>query len=453
MSKTLERITPTTQFVDLYELTMADVYIHNDLADKTATFSLYFRGYPHNRGYYLVSGIETAIDYLENLSISTSDLETIRDLGILSDSTLEYLKDWSFTGTVHAVREGEIVFDSEPVLEVTAPIIQAQFVETALLNTITTGSLFATKASRIVQAAQGKPVIDMGARRTHGSVAALTAARSAYIAGFQASSLFEAAAIGIPVAGTMAHSYIQAMRDEPTAFRKYAERYPKGATLLVDTFDTAQGVRNAIRTAHELKEKGGHIRAIRLDSGDLGSLAAKAREMLDNADLPDVQIIASGGLDEYAIDALVTQGAPIGAFGVGTKFGTSSDAPYIESVYKMVEFDGRPVSKQSEGKLTLPYPKQTYRTLDSHGMMHHDTVTRRDEPHVNSEASTPLLREVMRNGRRLREPETLHTTRDRIASTISTLPTQYRKLRFPDTYPVHISGKLDRPMTYRNEVR
>ena len=421
---------------------MADVYIHNDLADKTATFSLYFRGYPHNRGYYLVAGIETAIDYLENLSISTSDLETIRDLGILSDSTLEYLKDWSFTGTVHAVREGEIVFDSEPVLEVTAPIIQAQFVETALLNTITTGTLFATKATRIVQAAQGKPVIDMGPRRTHGSVAALTAARSAYIAGFQASSLLEAAAIGIPVAGTMAHSYIQAMRDEPTAFRKYAERFPKGATLLVDTYDTTQGVDNAIRTAHELKEKGGHIRAIRLDSGDLGSLAAKAREMLDNADLPDVQIIASGGLDEFAIDALVTQGAPIDAFGVGTKFGTSADAPYIESVYKVVEFDGRPVSKQSEGKRTLPYAKQTYRTLDSQGMMHHDTVTRRDEPPTNDDESTPLLSEVMRNGRRLREPETLHATRDRIASTLSTLPAQYRKLRFPDTYPVHVSDSL-----------
>ena len=442
MSNARERITPTTQFVDLYELTMADVYIHNDLADKTATFSLYFRGYPHNRGYYLVAGIDTAIDYLENLSISTSDLETIRDLGILSDRTLEYLKDWAFAGTVRAAREGEIVFDSEPVLEVTAPIIQAQFVETALLNTITTGTLFATKATRIVQAAQGKPVIDMGARRAHGTAAALMATQSAYIAGFQASSLLEAAAIGIPVAGTMAHSYIQAMPDELTAFRMYAKRFPKGATLLVDTYDTAQGVKSTIRTAHELKDRGGRIHAIRLDSGDLGHLATVAREMLESADLPDVQIIASGGLDEFAIDALVTQGAPIDAFGVGTKFGTSADAPYIESVYKMVEFDGRPVSKQSEGKRTLPYAKQTYRTLDSQGMMHHDTITRRDEPPTNGDESMPLLREVMRNGRRLSEPETIHTTRDQIASTISSLPDHYRKLRFPDTYPVHISDSL-----------
>ena len=442
MSDALERIIPTSQFVDLYELTMADVYIHNDMADNTATFSLYFRGYPHNRGYYLVAGIDAALDYLKNLSVSTSDLENIRELGILSNRALEYLKDWSFTGTVHAVREGEIIFDSEPVLEVTAPIIQAQFAEAALLNTITTCALFATKATRIAQAAQGRPVIDMGARRTHGTAAALTAARSAYIAGFQATSLLEAAALGIPVAGTMAHSFIQSMPDELTAFRSYVERYPNGATLLVDTYDTSQGVNNAIKTAHQLMEKGGHIRAIRLDSGDLGALATMARGMLDKSDLPNMQIIASGGLDEYAIDALVTQGAPIDAFGVGTKFGTSADAPYIESVYKLVEFDGRPVFKQSEGKRTLPHAKQVYRTLDSHGRMHYDTITRRDEQPIN--ASTPLLSEVMRNGQRTREPESLDTTRARIASAINTLPSQYRKLAFPDTYPVHLSESLNK---------
>ena len=442
MSDALERIIPTTQFVDLYELTMADVYIHNDMADTTATFSLYFRGYQHNRGYYLVAGIDAALDYLQNLSISTSDLENIRKLGILSDRTLDYLKDWSFTGTVRAVSEGEIVFESEPVLEVTAPVIQAQFAEAALLNTVTTCALFATKASRIVQAAQGRPVIDMGARRTHGTAAALTAARSAYIAGFQATSLLEASALGIPVAGTMAHSFIQSMPDELTAFRSYVERYPNGATLLVDTYDTCQGVNNAIKTAHELIEKGGYIRAIRLDSGDLGALATMARGMLDKSDLPNMQIIASSGLDEYAIDALVTQGAPIDAFGVGTKFGTSADAPYIESVYKLVEFDGRPVFKQSEGKRTLPFAKQVYRTLDGHGMMHHDTITRHDEQPIN--ASTPLLSEVMRNGQRTREPESLDTTRDRIASAIITLPSQYRKLRFPDTYPVHLSESLNK---------
>lgn len=436
------RLIPATQFVDVYELTMADVYLHNDMADRMASFSLYFRGYGRNRAYYLVAGIDAALDYLENLSFSTADLESISRLGILSDRALNYLADWGFTGSVHAVREGDIVFDSEPVLEVTAPIIQAQFAETALLNTITTGTLFATKAARIAQAAQGKPVIDMGARRTHGSVAALTAARSAYIAGCQASSLLEAAALGIPVAGTMAHSYIQAMPDELTAFRRYVDQNPKGATLLVDTYDTAQGVSFAIRTALELAGKGGHISAIRLDSGDLGALATEAREMLDQAGLPDIHIIASGGLDEYSIDALEAQGAPIDAFGVGTRFGTSADAPYIESVYKLVEFDGRPVSKHSEGKRTLPYAKQVLRTYDSDGMMHHDTVTRRVEPTDRQDASKPLLSQVMHHGRRVQEPEPLSVIRDRAAAATRTLPARYRRLRYPDTYPVHISQIL-----------
>lgn len=433
---------PNSLFVDVYELTMADVYLRNGMADTLATFSLYFRGYGRNRGYYLVSGIDTALDYLENLSIDSADLEHTSALGLLSDDLLHHLSNLTFTGSVYAVREGDIVFDSEPVLEVTAPIIQAQLVEAALLNTVTTATLFATKAARIVQAAQGRTVIDMGARRTHGPNAALTAARSANIAGFQATSILEASTLGVPVAGTMAHSFIQAMPDELTAFRRYAERFPEGATLLVDTYDTVQGVQHAISVAHELLAKGGHLRAIRLDSGDLGALASTARKMLDDADLEDVRIIASGGLDEYAIDALVTNGAPIDAFGVGTKFGTSADAPYIESVYKLVEFDGQPVSKQSEGKRTLPYTKQVYRTVDEHGMMLHDTITRRDEPPANSDATSPLLSEVMHNGHRRHQPESLDQIRDRIASTTASLPEPYLRLRNPDVYPVHISSTL-----------
>ena len=442
MNQHSERLRPNPLFVDVYELTMADVYLRNGLADKPATFSLYFRGRGRNRGYYLACGIDTALDYLENLELRTTDIDRISTLGILSDDLLHRLSDFTFTGAVFAVREGEIVFGSEPVLEVTAPMIQAQFVEAALLNIITTGTLFATKAARIVQAAQGRPVIDMGARRTHGTTAALTAARSAYVAGFQASSLLESHDIGVPVAGTMAHSYIQAMPDELTAFRRYVEQYPEGATLLVDTFDTLQGVKHAITVARELATTGGHVRAIRLDSGDFGALANAARKILDDAGLNDVQIIASGGLAEYAIEALVSQSAPIDAFGVGTKFGTSADAPYIESVYKLVEFNGRPVSKQSEGKRTLPYPKQVYRTLDARGMMQHDSVTRRDEPPADPDAEIPLLRNVMHNGQRTHKPEPLDEIRTRIATTTGSLPAQYRKLRNPDSYPVHFSDNL-----------
>ena len=449
MTNTAATLMPNPLFVDFYELTMADVYLRNGLADKLATFSLYFRGYGRNRGYYLASGIDAAIDYLENLAFSDDDIYNISMQGVFRDDMFQCMSDLAFTGSVFAVREGEIVFGSEPVLEVTAPIIQAQIAETALLNIITTATLFATKASRIVQAAQGRPVIDMGARRTHGPAAALVAARSAFAAGFRASSLSEAPEIGVPVNGTMAHSFIQAMPDELTAFRRYAERFPDGTTLLVDTYDTVQGVRNAITVAHELAATGGRLRAVRLDSGDLGALANTARKMLDDADLPDVRIIASGGLDEYAIDALVSQSAPIDAFGVGTKFGTSADSPYIESVYKLVEFDGRPVSKQSEGKRTLPYPKQVYRTFDAGGVMQHDTVTRRDEPPVNPHAAIPLLQKVMHDGRRLIQPEpldefhdSLDETRARIAASANSLPDQYRKLRDPDSYPVHFSDNL-----------
>ena len=269
--------TPGPTFLDLYELTMADIYLGTGIAHQTATFSLFFRGYPQNRSYYIACGTDAACDYLENLTFDETTIDHFRNLNVLSDTLLNHLRGTTFTGNVHAVPEGTIIFDSEPVIEVTAPIIQAQIVETAILNLVTTSTLLATKAARIVGAANGKPVIDMGARRAHGTDAALTAARSAHIAGFKATTLVETSRLGIPVTGTIAHSYIQAMPDELTAFREYLRLTPNNATLLIDTYDVDSGIQNAITAAQELQQRGGDIAVIRIDSGDLNALSRLAR--------------------------------------------------------------------------------------------------------------------------------------------------------------------------------
>ena len=429
-------------FVDLYELTMADVYLHQGMADTIATFSLFFRGYPPNRNHYVAAGIEPALEYLEQLAVTPSTVEHLRSLGKLSEELLAYISGMEFTGSVHAVSEGEILFADEPVLEVTAPVLQAQFVEAALLNIITSATIFATKASRIVHAARGRPVIDMGARRTHGADAAVAAARAACIAGFQASSLLEASTIGVPVAGTMAHSYVQAMPDELTAFRNYLQRFPNGATLLVDTYDLENGIRNAITAGKEISIDGGNLASIRIDSGDLAQSSRTARRMLDDAGLNEVNVIVSGGLDEYSITALVESGAPIDACGVGTRFGVSADAPYIDSAYKLVEFNGRPVAKSSVGKQTLPYAKQVYRTYDDDSMMVNDVIRRRDAVGGIGDVAKPLLSPVMRDGRRLRQAKAPSEIREIHATAVASLPARYRRLRNPDIYPVEIDREL-----------
>ena len=365
--------------VDLYELTMSQVFWRRGM-DSTATFSLFFRGYPKDRAYYIAAGIEQAHDFLQNFHFSAHDIQSLRNTTPLADDFLTALADFRFTGDVRSVPEGSIVFADEPLLEVTAPIIEAQLVETMLLNIITTASLMATKASRIIQAAGGKPVVDFGSRRTHGEDAAIQAAYSGYIAGFAGTSNVKAAALfGIPAVGTMAHSFVQAFGDETSAFEAYVIEFPETSTLLVDTYDTIEGVTRAIQVAKSAAQSGVSVNAIRLDSGDLGELARSARMMLDAAGHPNIRIMASGGLNEHSIQALVDTGAPIDAFGVGTRFGTSADAPYIDSVYKLVEFDGRPVTKLSPSKVTHPWAKQVYRSYD-HEMMCGDIITRAASP-------------------------------------------------------------------------
>ncbi len=429
--------------IDLYEMTMSQVFWRRRMAGR-ATFSLFFRGYPPNRSYYVASGIDDALDSLENFHFSDDDIQAIRDNTHLSPEFIDYLADVRFNGSVRAVSEGEIVFANEPVLEVTGTLIETQLVETMLLNIITSASLFATKASRIVQAAGGKAVVDFGTRRSHSEESALLAAHYGYIAGFTGTSNVKAAAIfGIPALGTMAHSYIQAFNDETAAFEAYAQEFGIETTLLVDTYDTLTGVKNTIRVAKAAEKRGLTVNSIRLDSGDLGALAVAARAMLDDAGLPKIRIIASGGLDEYSIADLVASGAPIDAYGVGTRYGTSADAPYIDSVYKLVELDGRPVMKRSVGKATLGWEKQVYRRIDN-GMMTGDVITRASAQGPDGYAA-PLLSTAMHSGKRMRTREAIDTIRQRVSQNIQSLPAEYRALGAPIEYPVEVDGSLTSP--------
>ena len=426
--------------VDLYELTMSQVFWRRGM-DSTATFSLFFRGYPNNRSYYVANGIDQAIDFLEDFHFEKSDIEGIREVTPLSEDFLELLSRLRFTGNVRAVREGTIVFADEPLIEVTAPIIEAQIVETMLLNILTSASLFATKASRIVQAAASRPVVDFGTRRTHSEESAVVAARAGYIAGFAGTSNLKAAAIyDIPAFGTMAHSFVQAFGNEKAAFEAYANEFPDSTTLLVDTYDSLEGVRNAIRVAQTARKQGVSINAIRLDSGDLAQLARDARSLLDQAGFPKIEIMASGGLDEHRIADYVRSNAPIDAFGVGTRFGTSADAPYIDSVYKLVELDSTPIIKLSVDKQTLPWAKQVYRRFQD-GQMSGDIITA-SSALAALEQSTGLLHVAMRSGKRTVPKDTLKAVRERVAENTESLDSRYRDLHDPKSYPVEISAEL-----------
>ena len=383
-------------FADLYQLTMAQAYLQSGQMGD-ATFSLYFRTFPANRGYYVFAGLESALDYLRGLSFTEADVAALERLGLFDHATLDYLRGFRFTGSVRAMREGEIFFPSEPVLEVSGNVVECQIAETFLLNRVNLESMLATKAARVVDAAKGRQVFDFAARRTHGTDAALKFARASYIAGFDGTSNVRAAAeLGIPAVGTMAHSFITSFDSEIEAFRAYARSFPQSSVFLVDTYDTLDGVRNAITVAREMAERGDALRAIRLDSGDMNALSRQSRALLDGAGLRGVRILASGGLDEYSIEELVSSGAPIDGFGVGTRVGTSGDAPYTDFVYKMVEYDGKPVMKLSEGKASLPGAKQVYRSYHDGGVMRGDVICLRDEG--GPDGSEGLLSPVMRDG-------------------------------------------------------
>jgi nicotinate phosphoribosyltransferase len=424
----------TALLTDLYELNMAASYLRRGMS-AVATFSLFVRTMPPKRGFLVAAGLDDCLAFLERFRFDDDELDYLRDTVGFGEPTLMALRDLRFTGDVWAVPEGSIVFANEPLLEVTAPLPEGQLVETFLLNQVTYQTAVASKAARCILAAGGRDMVDFAFRRTHGVEAAMAAARTSAMVGFASTSNVEAARrYGLTASGTMAHSFIEAFGTEEAAFRAFAQDFPSRTTFLVDTYDTLQGVRTAIEVIRELGLSEGL--GIRLDSGDLAALAREARALLDAAGMSHVRILASGGLDEYAIEELVSGGAPIDAFGVGTRVGVSADAPYLDSAYKLVEVGGRPVLKLSPEKATAPGRKQVFRRPGMTG----EVVGLRDEP--PPEGSRPLLEPVMRGGRRTEGPFDLADARRRFERDLAELPEAARSIRSPVPLTVRASDRL-----------
>jgi len=424
---------------DLYQLTMAACYFDQGMQDE-ATFSLFIRKYPAQRGYFVAAGLAEALTYLETLRFTDQDLSYLASTGIFQSRFLDYLKDVRFTGSVHALPEGSIFFEDEPILEVSAPIIEAQFAETFIINAISLQTMIATKASRVVHAAQGRPLIDFSLRRTQGSDAGLKVARASHLAGFAGTSNVLAGKVyGIPIFGTMAHSYVTSFPNEIDAFRVFARNFPNRTTLLIDTYDNISGSRHAVTVAKEMEAKGQRLDFVRLDSGDMAAISREVRGILDDNGLASVRILASGGFDEHKIARLLDDGARIDAFAVGTKMGVSADAPYFDIAYKLVRYGDRPVMKLSSGKVTLVDKKQVWRTFDAQGTMGRDVIALRGEEMTEGR---PLLAPVMAGGQIIGELPTLPESRDFFQKEFARLPVTYKNLQDPERYPVSLSAGL-----------
>lgn len=420
---------------DLYELNMAASYLRRGMR-SSATFSLFVRDLPRERGFLVAAGIEDCLEYLETFAFASEDAEWLRSHGF-SPQAVDELTAIRFTGDVHAVREGEVLLPQEPLLEVTAPLPEAQLVETFLLNQVTFQSAVATKAVRCKLAAGGIQLVDFALRRTHGVDAGVAVARATAMAGFAGTSNVEAARrFGLAPAGTMAHSYVEAFPTERDAFCSFVEDLHGPYTFLVDTYDTLSGVRVAADVVSRLGlGRKGEAVAIRLDSGDLAALASDARRILDDAGLHHVRIFVSGALDEYELEDLRAAGAPVDAAGVGTRLGVAADAPYFDSVYKLVELEGRPIAKLSTGKESLPGAKQVWRRSGRP-----DVLARREEaPYDGAE---PLLVARMRGGKRLGDPDDLGEARRRIERGLASLPVDALRIRGPAAPVVEISAPL-----------
>lgn len=415
----------------------------------TAVFETFYRKLPPGRSYVMAAGLSDVLDFLEDFRFEHDDLEYLRGLGLFTEEFLRRLAEVRFTGDVWAVPEGTVVFPNEPIVQIIAPILEAQLVETFVVNQIHLQSVIASKAARVVHAARGAMVVDFGARRAHGTDAALKVARAGYLAGIAGTSnLLAARRYGIPPFGTMAHSFIQAFGDERGAFDAFARLYP-GTTLLVDTYDTLDGVDHVIELAKRLGDRFG-VSAVRLDSGDLGALSKATRAKLDAAGLQRVQIVASSGLDEYRVAALTNEGCPIDAFAVGTKLVVAADAPALDMAYKLVEYDGSGRTKLSSGKVIYPGRKQVFRRLDR-GFFTGDTIGTLDE-RLDGE---PLLVPVMKNGRRVAQHDPgLQQARRWARQQVDALPPQLRSLEDTGSfYRVDISPAITRELERLRRAR
>ena len=426
---------------DLYELTMCASYLDNK-KNEPATFDLLIRKMPLNRSYFIFAGLEQVLLFLKNIRFTQEQLDYLKKQGFKQEF-LDYLKNFKFTGDVWAVPEGTIVFENEPLIRVTAPIIEAQLIETFIINAVNVQTMVATKASRVVHAARGKSVVDFSLRRTHGTDAGMKVARACYIAGCAGTSnVLAGMNYGIPIFGTMAHSFVMLFDKEIDSFRAFVKTFPKTSTLLIDTYDDLKGAENAVIIAKELEKNGFKLSGVRLDSGDLLSLSRKVRVLLDKKGLDYVKIFASGDLDEFKIKELLDNNAKIDAFGVGTRMGTSHDKPSVDVVYKLCErMDNTgkfiPVIKLSKNKATLPGRKQVFRT-DKDGFYEKDIIGLEGEK-ING---MPLLIKVMIKGEIVHDLPELEDIKKMTLENLSKLPEKYKKLKTASNYPIGLSSKL-----------
>ena len=424
---------------DLYELTMAESYLKEGMLEE-ATFSLFIRRYPPRRGYFVSAGLEHLLEIIANLEFSERSLEYLDSTGKFSRALLDCLKEFRFSGTIRAIPEGRIFFTHEPILEVTGPLIEAQILETLIINVVQLETLIASKAARCAHAAMGRPIIDFSFRRAHGLEAGVKVARASYLAGFAGTSNVLAGQIySIPVFGTMAHSYITSFPREKDSFRAFARAFPDNTVLLIDTYDTLCGAMKALEVAREMATKGKKLLGVRLDSGDLVDLSREVRKVFRDGGFPEVKIMVSGGLDELDIRDLLEAGAEIDMFAVGTRMGVSADAPYFDIAYKLVEYAGRPLLKLSSGKKTWVGKKQVFRTYDDQGKMKGDIIRLLSD---EVKAGEPLLEVVMENGHPLHVPEALGSIRRRFAMEWERLPDEFRDLEPVGEYPVGIGASL-----------
>jgi len=423
---------------DLYELNMVQAYLDRG-EDKEAVFEFFVRRLPARRGFLLAAGLEEVLGYLETLAYGPQEIDWLKHTGRFHDNLLDYLKAFRFTGDVDAIPEGTVCFPNEPLLRITAPLPMAQLIETRIINLMHFNTLIASKAARMVLAAPGKILSDFGLRSAHGAEAGLFSARASYIAGFSsAANVLAGMRYGIPVAGTMAHSYIQVHSDEAQAFEDFARTRPNGVVLLIDTYDTEAAARKVVALAPKLKADGIDIFGVRIDSGDLTAHARKVRKILDDGGLKQVIILVSGGINEDVLLQMKAENAPIDGFGIGVNLDSSIDAPSLDCAYKLQEYAGIPRRKRSEGKATWPGRKQVWRTYDREGRMAGDVLSVETDKHAGEALIVPM----MRGGKRLAPAPSLDEIRARAARDLARLPEPLRRLEQGVTYPVQVAEAL-----------
>jgi nicotinate phosphoribosyltransferase len=423
---------------DLYQLTMLQGYFDQGM-EGTAVFEFFVRKLPAQRNFLIAAGLEQALTFLEKVKFSSEELEYVSSHGEFRPAFVNYLEQLRFTGDVHAMAEGTVFFANEPILRITAPIAEAQLVESRLINLMHFQTLIASKAARSVLMAPAKLLVDFGLRRAHGAEAGLLAARASYLAGFAGSATVLAAPLyGIPIFGTMAHSFVQSHDDETTAFEHFARSLPRNVILLIDTYDTEAAAEKVVQLAPKLARDGIRIKGVRLDSGDLADHAFKVRRILDDGGLKEATIFASGSVDEYVLARLQERNAPIDGYGIGTHMDTSADAPYLDCAYKLVEYAGRARRKRSEGKVLWPGRKQVYRSYDNDERMTEDILTIEGDP-LNGEA---LIQPVMQAGQRLAPAVPLIESRARALRGLKSLPEALKKLEQAPAYSVRVAEAI-----------